>query len=183
MPGFNIANAGGRDPSAVEEFHRAHRWAVLTLGEPDGVRGQATTQSGPQKFVFAKSLKLPNLVFDEELIHGGSSPYSIAKVATWQACEVSFYDVFGLYQVFKRWQELIWNPKDGLNVADEYKGQPQFALLDHKGNATFTFKCIGAWPQNVTHGELNYTSSDIKLLTVTFKYDYAEETEASGTTS
>lgn len=181
MPGFNIHDTGSRDPSATEEFHRAHRWAIETLGEPGGVTG--ATRSGAQPFVYAKSLKLPSLQFDEELIPGGSSNYSFAKVAVWQACEISFYDVFGLYSILKKWRELVWTPSGGLNVADAYKGNPRILLLDGNGNTTFSFELQGAWPKHLHHGELNYTSSEIKLVTVTFGYDFAIETENSNTRS
>lgn len=186
MPGFFIGSGASGSVSATLEFHRTHRWAIQSLGAPSAVTGggsttSATADRGSQPFLFAKSLKLPSLQFDEELIQGGSSPYSFAKVAVWQACEISFYDVFGLYALLKQWRDTIWSASAGMNVADNYKGQPIINLLDNDGNTTYSFKLVGAWPQHVHHGELNYTSSEIKLLTVTFKYDYAQDDQSTST--
>ena len=174
MPGFT-----GNGPSPKAEFHRQHRWIIEELGIPSSsgrpgqaLRGEAKKRS--QLALYARDLQLPVLEFDIESIKSPSLEYKIAKHAKWRNCTVSFYDVYGLYKEFYKWQQEIWTPQTGLKAANAYKGQPVFALRDGKGKVRQRFTLKGAFPQSIDHGELSYTNSEIKVLTVTYAYDWAE---------
>jgi len=167
MPGFfpsgSIADPG-IDSNA--EYNRVHRWVIESLGFPG-------PPSSDRLRLHAKSIGLPTLKFEEEKIKGGSSYYKIAKRAHWEDITVKFYDVFGLYKVFKEWQDKIWTPADGIKKPSDYKGAPVFLLLDGEGNEVQRFTLSGAYPSKIDHGDLSYENSTIKLLTVTYTYDFA----------
>jgi hypothetical protein len=133
------------------------------------------TESTRRLTLFAQSIQLPSLAFEEEKVAGGASNYyKIAKRATWENVTVKFYDVYGLYRIYKDWQDKIWTPQHGILPASEYKGTAEFALTDAEGEDIQNYRLINAYPVNVSHGDLSYTSADIKLLTVTYSFDYAE---------
>ena len=180
MPGFKIlgseTNAG---PTNMQEFNRAHRWRILDIGFPVPAGGGAGSGPAADKLLgaglFAKSLQLPSLSFEEEKVAGGATTYyKIAKRALWENVTVTFYDTVSLYDIFKKWQDKIWTPEDGIKKASDYKGVATFLLTNNEGDRAQTFKLRNAYPSKIAHGELSYTNSDIKLLTVTYSYDFAE---------
>jgi hypothetical protein len=171
MPGFSIEGFAVADgaPRNTAELHREHRWRIDSVGIPPTVAIEP-----PGKF-FAKSVQLPSLVFEEEKLKTGSSiDYKIAKLAGWQDFTIKFYDVYGLYRTYQAWQEAIWTPEEGIKAPSDYKGQPIISLTDASGEAVQTYTAFGAYPKSITHGDLSYESSNIKLLTVTYSYDYAQ---------
>lgn len=177
MPGFSIIGSEQQSPKNDAEFHRAHRWYIRNIGLPgaggsSGTRTRAGSAGDPK--LYAHTLQLPSLSFEEEKISGGASNYyKIAKRAVWDNVTIKFYDVYGLYKIYRDWQDKIWTPDEGIKKASDYKGQPVFVLTDGQGNDSQIYTLINAYPINVNHGELSYTSNDIKLLTVTYSFDYA----------
>ena len=167
MPGFNIQTHTPTGINPALEYHRSHRWVIDNLGMPSGM---PTIHR-----LHAQSVQLPSLVLDEEKIKSGATlEYKIAKKANWQDITVKFYDVHGLYKLYQEWQDLIWNQEDGIGRADKYKGNVIIALTDGQGKKVQCYTAYGAYPKSITHGELSYTNSEVKLLTVTYSYDYAK---------
>jgi hypothetical protein len=166
MPGFNIQGSGtGSNPNHKVEFHRVHRWIIEDLG---------TASGGDPLRLYAQSVQLPSLTFDEEKIKSGASiTYKIAKKANWQDFTIKFYDVYGLYKLFDTWQKRIWNQDTGIGRADQYKRSVILLLTDGEGNEKQKYTAFGAYPKSITHGDLSYASSEVKLLTVTYSYDFA----------
>lgn len=177
MPGFNIGTGNPTYPNPNAEFHRSHRWIIEELGVP-GMQ--------PVERLYAKSMQLPSLTFDEEKIKSGASVvYKIAKKANWQPFTIKFYDTFGMYKGFKKWQDKIWTPEQGIGLACDYKSRVVLTLTDGLGVVKQRYTAIGAYPKSITHGELSYENSDVKLLTVAYSYDYAtiELMDSGGTTT
>ena len=177
MPGFNIpskAGGGGTGPSNKVEFHRQHRWMIESLGIPGGGSGKGSGAQGvAAKALFAQSLQLPTLEFEQETIKAASLTYKVAKRAKWKNCIVKFYDVYGLHKKFEEWQKKIWSVDKGIQHAIDYKGEPIFVMVDGQGNPKQRYTLNGAYPLSIDHGELSYTSSEVKLLIVTYVYDFA----------
>lgn len=172
MPGFSIGGIG-QGPSNKSEFHREHRWRVATLGMPTVSEIEGLTD---RLISHVKSIQLPSLSFEEEKVMGSSFYYKFAKAAIWEDVTVKFYDVFGQYENLRAWQRLIWEPLAGLRPANIYKGQPEFELIGSTGIVAQTFKLINAYPKKISHGELSMESSAVKILSVTFSFDWAEIT-------
>jgi hypothetical protein len=164
VPGFSIQGGAAFTPNSKAEFHRQHRWIIDNLGDP----------GMPIERLYAQSVQLPSLTFDEEQIKTGSTiTYKIAKKANWQDFTIKFYDVYGLHKLFENWQRKIWNQTGGIGKASDYKSQVIIKLTDGDGATKQTYTAHGAYPKSITHGDLSYTSNEIKLLTVTYSYDYA----------
>lgn len=177
MPGFFWGSGGPANAKDVE-FHRAHRWEIEDLGIPNAtVSGSVTraTASLNPRF-YAQSLQLPNLTFEEEKVKSASLIYKVAKSAKYSNTVVKFYDLWGLHKVFKEWQDLIWTPEEGIKAAQDYKGIAIFNLTDGRGNDKQCYEIHGCYPVNVTHSELTYTNHNIKILTVTYSFDFARVT-------
>jgi hypothetical protein len=172
MPGFAINNTSGAisiDPKA--EFHRVHRWYINNLGIPASIVGSDNSS----KFrLYAHSLELPSISFEEELVNGASLKYKFPKRVLWDPVTVSFYDVFGIHKKFEKWRQAIWTPEEGIKLANDFKGEAEFILTNGKGEDKQFYTLIGCYPSKISHSELTYTSSDIKLLRVTYSFDYAK---------
>lgn len=170
MPGFKIGG-NGDGISNFAEFHRQHRWKIESLGLPSGTGTPAQNKLA----LFAQTLQLPSIDFEEEKIKTGTSiVYSVVKKAKWKPVTVKFYDTYGLFKVFDEWREKMWTEKEGIKAPSVYKGNPKFVLTDGKGVVKQSYELIGAYPKHVNHGDLSYASSEVKLLVVTFSYDYAK---------
>lgn len=161
MPGFSIGNSSedGIYPDARIESHRAHRWQIFKLGPIDG-------RSLP--LIYTKSLKLPDISFDEELVDGASITYQFAKMVKYDDITITFYDVDGLYEQLIEWQKKIWTPEEGLKPANEYMDTCAFMIgqVDADG-PSYILTAHNTWPKKVDHSELSYDRSDIKLITMT----------------
>lgn len=184
MPGFAIGG-NGSGPNNTDQFHRVHRWRVASLGIPSsavsasGSLGGTRTRSGAgggvdnRPISYVKSLQLPSLSFEEEKVMGSSIYYKFAKSAVWEDVTVKFYDVYRQYEDLRTWQRAIWLPETGLQPANVYKGMPVFELIDHQGRTVQRFELINAYPKKVDHGDLTMTSSEIKIISVVFSFDWA----------
>jgi hypothetical protein len=116
------------------------------------------------------------------VVLGGSINYKFAKSVNFEDVKVVFYDVFSILETIKKARDTVWTPKHGLGPASEYKGESEFHLLDGAGKPTRIFKLKNSWIKNVSHSDLSYDSSNIKEVTLTISYDWAEE-ERNGETS
>jgi hypothetical protein len=172
MPGFNINNQGS-GPSNNTETLREHRWLIKQLGSiTDG-----------NTLLFAKELTLPDFRAERQEVLGGTLWYKFAKSVKWEDCRVLFYDTGEIVPQLYKWRHKVFNVANGIGVHSSaptkggmdagYKQQCIFELLDGKGVAVHTVNLIGAWPSQISEGNLDYTSSAIKLVTVTLTYDYA----------
>jgi hypothetical protein len=172
MPGFGITGDG---PSHTIETHRTHRWRVVQFGY-ENVVGGATRNKGQSPLLYAKSLSLPTITFEEEKVNSSNLVYKVAKRANWQNVTLRMYDVYRHYQKIEAWRKKIWTPEQGIGLACDYKGQAIFIQYDGMGRTKRTYKLHGAYPSSINHGELSYTDSDIKIIEITYSYDFAEIT-------
>ena len=174
MPGFRISQKELPDRAIDHkaEFLRQHRWLISDLGFPDSLSGD---RAGKNRLaLYAKSIELPAVDFEELNIKGLSLDYKIAKKAKFDAVTIKLYDIYGLHKIFDEWQEKIWTPSEGIKPADEYKGEAVFNLLDGDGNNLRKYRLKGAYPKRVYHDPLSMSDSEIKLLSVTYSFDWAE---------
>lgn len=175
MPGFNIT---GDEPNARElpphtlETNREHRWRIVQLGPID---------FDNERFL-AESVLFPNVDIQQQEINASLLTYKFAKNVRWDDVTITLYDTQSLYQSL----ELQWLNKVFTNIAgirshaapmqSGYKQDTILELLDGDGRVlpgqTFTLK--GSWPRRISHGNISFSSSAIKLLTLTIAYDFAE---------
>lgn len=167
MPGFNIGGGAGgvSEPNSQVEILRSHRWQIVTLGTPDIRVNRAT-------LLYAKSLSLPGFTVEEEVVNGASLKYKFAKMVNWEDVSIEFYDVVGVFDDLKQWQDKVWTPATGIQPANSYKFRASFALTDGAGNNETEFTLHGAWPKQLSHSPLSYESSELKLVSLVLSYDF-----------
>ena len=175
MPGFEI-NGRGRGPSNSTETLREHRWLISQLGP---IRSSQNSNA----LLFAKELTLPDFRAERQEILGGTLWYKFAKSVKWEDCRVLFYDTGEILPKLYEWRDKVFSLANGIGIHSSapskqgndsgYKQQCIFELLDGVGDAVYTVNLFGAWPSQISEGNLDYTSSAIKLVTVTLTYDYA----------
>lgn len=172
MPGFAIGvfgPGGSADhPHNREDILRVHRWSIKKLGD----NGDITK--------FAKTFTPPVQAIEAQEILGASLVYKFAKRVSWEDVTVSFYDDCQVaFDSLTEWQDMVYDPDKGFQKhsgENGYKKQAIFELLDGLGEIKRSHKLHGAWPKRIEHSEMDYSSSELKLLTVTLAYDYAETT-------
>lgn len=173
MPGFNIGSSGQgseEQPGSTFELHRVHRWKIHQL-----IAGGSQSLLTSDDLLYAKSITLPAFNVEEESVRGGSIAYKFAKGINWDDVTVVFYDVFDLLPNIEKMRQTVWTPEEGLKVANNYKGDSEFWLLNGYGDAVRKFILRNSWVKAISHSELTYTNSDIKEVTLTISYDWAEE--------
>ena len=140
MPGFAINQTDSSTSiDHKAEFHRAHRWRIQDLGIPAG----STTSTGTfRPRLYANTLELPSLSFEEEKVDGASLKYKFPKRANWDNITISFYDVHGIHNRFDQWTKSIWTPEEGLNPANDFKGSSVFLLTDGSVEKMQTYNIV-----------------------------------------
>lgn len=166
MPGFNIGGGStGSQPSNQEEVNRNHRWRIITLGE---------NLISRDRLVFAKTLQLPSFSIEEESVMGAHIKYKFAKCVNWEDVVVTFYDTDDLLDLLIEWQNKVFDNQAGIKLANDYKRRSAFALTDGDGTESdIKYQLINSWPKSISHSQLSYEDSEIKLINLTLSYDFA----------
>jgi hypothetical protein len=166
MPGFQIDQADdGQSLKIDKDIKRAHRWRIVKFGP--------TLETN--QMLFAKSVTMPDIGFEEANVLGSSIAYKFAVKPEFGDVVVAFYDVEALEPKIREWQSKVWSAKNGIGKADDYKDLVELYLTDGTGEPVDnSWAFVNAWPKIVNHGELLYDSSEFKLVTVTISYDWIE---------
>lgn len=165
MPGFRVESTDQNSVAVSNDIKRAHRWRLFKFGNV----------LKPDELLFAKSVTMPQISFEENMLWGGSIPYKVAKSATFGDLIVTFYDLIGLEPKIRQWGNKVWTENGGVRPSGEYKHEVILYLTDGSGKPIDdAWKFINAWPKNINHGELTYESSEFKTITVTISYDWIE---------
>ena len=164
MSGFSVNGTGGGPPNTVETL-RDHRWLINQLGPVE-----------TDQLIFAKDLQLPDLRFDKLEVLGGALWYKFAKSAKWEDITVVFYDTGDMLEQLNKWRDLVFTNDDGIKIhapSGGYKDICEFILTDGDDVPINAITLHNAWPLVISQGKLTYTSSNIKLISVTLSYDFA----------
>jgi len=176
MPGFQVDSAwsarlGTTEAKANADFIYNYTWEIATLFE----------QNAPDTaLVYVKDISLPTITFEKEQYTGSSLQYKFASAAIYDDIRITFYDTKGLLNKLRGWRKQVYSSTYGLRPADEYKKKSEINCYYPKtgeyGSSVLaqTHTLYGSWPSVIKHGDLTYTSSDIKFVDVTVTYDWAE---------
>ena len=147
----------------ADDVHRVHRWRIVQIaGVTDSL------------FVYAKTLTLPEVSFDEDYGPGASVDYKFPSKAIFSDVELSFYDLHGLYAKLDAAYKRIWSPDTGLMAANNYMAESIFTQHDGQKKKTNTFKLVNSYIKKLSHSPLTYDASDLKVVNVTIGYSWAE---------
>lgn len=169
MPGFRIAGQG-QGPNSTAEVRRTHRWIFESM-----------THLQQQVLLVLKTASRPSLTFEEPPMHHNQEQVYFAGKHTWEALSLSWYDVEQEPDVSKAmwdWMEkcLILTGNDAANVnpPSDYKAtESNLQMRDGLGNPSETWDIYNGWPQQINWGPLDYSSSDLQLIEVKFRFDRA----------
>lgn len=173
MPGFAIQGINGvfggqagnvPGPSAIQEYLYSYTWEIFQLmGNLDSL------------LINAKDISTPTFTVGIETQQGASLEYKFAKNVSYDDIKVTFYDAVGMIKIFKEWRETVWTNQDGLKTAESYKRNSTLIISppSWENDKSVEWHLTGSWPSSIRHGELTYTSSDVKLVEVTVTYDFA----------
>ena len=171
MPGFQVMGVGGyagltRGPSSFQEYMYSYTWEIFQLFGETG-----------RLLVNAKDVTPPTFTVSIENNQGASLEYKFAKSVSFDDVKVTFYDVVGLIKTIKQWREMVWTQGSGLKLAEDYKKESRINVFPPTWDLQSGYGWIlkGSWPSVIRHGDLTYTSSDVKVVEVTVTYDWAEE--------
>lgn len=169
MPGFKVSGYGGNNryanPNA--QYFTKFYWEIENLF--------ATNFKAGSVLVALKSCSLPTFKVEVETVLGASHKYKHAKSIDWENIKVTWYDTAGLLSYMKSWRESVWTQGGGLNLPDSYKKNSKILIKTPDESASQSWALYQSWPAAITHGDLSYTESDVKLIDVDIVYDWAEE--------
>lgn len=194
MPGFNIpplqgaGNACDPDsfqeeaayygPSTTVETARKHRYKLEIL-EPFGTEADGI-------LLFCEKCTRPTPEMDEITIHNGQDEIYRPGKQRWNPIEFTFYEKLrgneGVYvdeaaeRIYRWWGETMIDLQRSVHnpIANYYK-RAQLQMLDGVGYPVWTYFLYDCWPQKVSPIELAYSDSDIATITVTLRYNKAQE--------
>lgn len=169
MPGFNIG--GGGEVSNTVETRRKHRWIFTTVGQNDTV--------GRDVLLLLQKTQRPSFKLEQPELHHDQEVAYFAGKQTWEPITMEFYDA----EQTPDTSESIWNwiagtvtaqvPQATVGLPSEYKKNAELTMTDHAGIANEAWSLKGAWPAESNWNDLDYTSSDIQLISVTLRFDRA----------
>lgn len=134
-----------------------------------------------QTEVYLKDVNLPDITFEEEKVKGSSLSYKFAKEPSWSDVKITFYDTDGLLDVLHQMRSKIWNQKEGIRPAVEYKRDTRIIqYLADDITPAFTWVMYGSWLKGISSSQLTYTSSDMHNVIITISYDWAELISSGG---
>lgn len=175
MPGFAIPTDSGtigshgiEVPSNAQYYYN-YTWQIFELV------GYPFAYSDYTALVHLKDATLPTFTANQDTYLGSSLEYKWAKSVTWDDIKVVWYDTAGLAKIMQEWRQNIWDEKNGLKTAEQYKKRSQIDVYLPNGDGVVTWCLVGSWPRVIKQGELTYTDSNVKLVEVTVVYDWAVE--------
>lgn len=177
MPGFRILG-GEQGPVSLAEVRRTHRWVFEAIGH----------LKERQVLLVLKSASRPTFQFEEPAMHHNQEQIYFAGKHTWEAMSLSWYDVEQAPDV----SDNIYNwLKHCINLEDMWVAPPsaykdQEAILrmtDGRGQATEEWTMHHGWPQSVNWNALDYSSTELQLIEVKYRYDRATKKFGSEQTS
>ncbi len=175
MPGFIVPGAGGGHRTAQtsrREYYYSYFWEIINLFEGGGWG----TPNSP--LIGLKDATLPTFTVGKESYFASSLEYKYAKNVTWDDLKVSWYDSDGLFDYMRQWRQSVWSPECGLADANSYKRQSQMEYYLPTGAKSNSWTLKNSWPSQIRHGDLTYTTSEVKIVEVTITYDWAVEKPA-----
>lgn len=186
VPGFNIIQGDDRDcdgigtPSNKNEFRRKHRWLFKLI---DGGKGVPANT-----LVFLQKATRPSFKFEEPVVHHNQEVAYFAGKQEWEPIKLVWYDSQQAPDVSSD----IWTWLQGVNEIDKvcvhlpgskgigaapgYKGTAVLSSVSGCGECDETWTMYGCWPQQIDWSELDYTSTEIQVVSVTMRYDRAIRT-------
>jgi hypothetical protein len=142
-----IANAPGGAGASVEELQFLCQSTVL----PGRTVDQVVTSLGG---------------------HDVSDPGRSPGPKTW-AVTFAETTTAAIVQRVEAWQRLCYDPESGVNGSRaDIKRNARIELLNNAKEVVLSRQIVGIWPQDIADMAMDYSSSEVVTLDVTWSYDY-----------
>ena len=183
MPGFIVE--GDRielqHNDSNKEYFYSYTWNISKIFNTNNPKDLTDIKIG------LKDCTLPTFTVNKETIEGAQLEYKFAKSISWEDVNVTWYDSEGLFQHILSWRKSVWDSQGiGLKTATEYKKNTVIESYAGSWNDTFEYQkyeLYNSWPSSIKYGDLTYTSSEVKYISVTITYDWAVESIGTRNTS
>lgn len=122
-----------------------------------------------------RSTSLPDSTFEEIAIPYPGLTFKMAGTRSYGDWSISFnVDNKGiLLKNFHMWHDVIYSGNAHTQESfGSYRADQQLFLLDGFGKRTHEITLISAWPKSISAIGLDYASTDIATMDVTFSYQY-----------
>ena len=180
MPGFRIGSNNSDDGkyNAPLPYYSSpvfsYTWMVEDLfGEMP--RAPRTNRS----LIYVKDCTLPDFQLDSIKYDSPSTTYQFASRGSWNDVKLTFYDTKDLIKTLYSMRDKIWDAKDGIKQAINYKRNSAITVYtasyngDNDGEISAKWILVNSWISNLSQSPLTYESSAMHECNVTLKYDYA----------
>lgn len=200
MPGFNIpmsATCNDLDaynessyidqltPTNLVETSRAHRFLLSIYLhhiniDPFGALGKDNI------LIHLNKCSRPSVEIDEITIHNGQDEIYRPGKNRWKPIEFTFYEVVKEHDeiindnmtarmIFKLWSESTIDINRSRINDPKHVSDVTLALLNGSGRPIWQYKLYRCWPSKIEPSQLDYSSKDINVISVTMRYDKAIE--------
>jgi len=169
MPGFKIGGQGANNaPNSLMEVRRTHRWQFETIG-PDGILRDI-------QILLQKAMR-PTLTFDEPEMHHNQEVIYFAGKHKWEPLTLTWYDVENpdVSKAMYDWvQKCLTVTTANVFAPSAFKASEcRLQMINGVGTPTETWTIYNGWPSDIKWNGLDYTTSDLQLVEVKFRYDRA----------
>ena len=189
-PQFALPAQPFSGPSNIDEYARNHRFRIETMLP---LRSQQL-----DILINAEKCTRPSVEFDEIKIHNGQDEIYRPGKHRWAPIEFTFYERVGASQD----NGLIASPQGQPNLAsqaiynwwagqqdysmlnwresrqfkpDDYQVDVNLSMVDGLGRNIWTYILRECWPLKVFSTDLNYADTELSRITVSLRYNRAEE--------
>lgn len=169
MPGFNIDGGYRNGPNPIAEVRRTYRWVFQSIGHLPGSR---------EILLLLRSASRPSVSMEQVEMHHQQERVYYAGKHTFEPITMTWYDVEqdpDVSDAMWRWINVCLD-LPGMTVAapSSYKrNNSELRMRDGRGNTTESWRLYHGWPANVNWEGLDYTSTDLQVIEVEFRYDRA----------
>jgi len=194
MPGFNITipnvchdgdahnwdgESAFQGPIHTVETARKHRYRLEIL-EP--FAGESGDNNGI--LLFCEKCTRPTPEIDEIIIHNGQDEIYRPGKQRWNPIEFTFYEKLRgntdetAELIYKWWGKIMLALTDSTQrPVSEYYKRGHLQMLNGVGNPIWTYFLYDCWITKVSPSDLAYSDSDIATISVTLRFNKAEERE------
>lgn len=178
MPGFVIGGTGGEPgiggPNSLVEVRRTHRWLFTTLGH--------LSDQGREVLLYLKTAQRPQFTFEDPSMHHNQEQVYYAGKHTWEPISMTWYDIEqdpDVSAAIYAWLQTVINIAN-MCVAppNQYKDKlATLSMVDGCGATNEEWTIYNGWPKVSNWNGLDYSSTDLQLVEVTYRYDRALKTQ------
>lgn len=134
---------------------------------------------GDDKDLIVLSLKsgaLPDESNEVVTVNYGNENRKVAGKANYASMPLTVNDFVDreIRDALLRWRKQVYDPETGLvGLPSDYKKEATIIIASSNNETLRKCRLIGLWPAQMTHGNLDMSSSEVVEISMTLEYDKA----------